>query len=155
MSCPSTFSETRFRSSFFLTTPAKKPRTECCCQSVAFMIAAMVVPLGSCSIFSTADCLDDEEAGDFDGTAFEVVAVDEAGGFDRTAAPLLAGRFAVRDDLRAVFADFDFVLLVAIWLSTGSTTASGAGTGTAPPIGGGGGAEGGRRRYWARRGGGQ
>src|ERR1700730_8601288 len=119
MRCPSTFSETRLRPSFFLTTPAKKPRTECCCESVAFMIAAIVVPLGSCSIFSTADCLDDEEAGDFDDTAFEVVAVDEAGGFDRTAAPLLAERFAVRDDLRAVFAGFGFDLLMAIWLSLG------------------------------------
>jgi len=28
----------------------KEARTECCCQSVAFMIAAIVVPLGSCSI---------------------------------------------------------------------------------------------------------
>src|SRR3984885_1790834 len=37
-----TFSDTRFSLSFFLTTPAKKPRTECCCQSVAFTTAAMV-----------------------------------------------------------------------------------------------------------------
>src|SRR5216684_7659014 len=59
---PSTFSETRLRSSFFLTTPAKKPRTECCCQSVAFMIAAIVVPFGSYSILSTADCLDGPQA---------------------------------------------------------------------------------------------
>jgi hypothetical protein len=32
--------------SFFRATPAKKPRTECCCQPVAFMIAAMVAPWG-------------------------------------------------------------------------------------------------------------
>jgi hypothetical protein len=32
---------------------------------------------------------------------------------------LLTGRFTVRDDLRVVFADFDFDFLVAIWLSTG------------------------------------
>jgi hypothetical protein len=63
--------------------------------------------------------LEDEDAGDFDDTAFEVVAVDEAGGFDRAAAPRLAGRFAVRDDLRAVFAGFDLDLLMAIWLSLG------------------------------------
>jgi hypothetical protein len=50
---------------------------------------------------------------------------------------LLVGCFTVRDDLRTVFADFDFDLLVAIWLSLGSTTASCAGTDTAPPIGAG------------------
>jgi hypothetical protein len=35
------------------------------------MIAAIVVPFGSYSIFSTADCLDDEDAGDFNDAAFE------------------------------------------------------------------------------------
>src|SRR6266852_2333837 len=108
---PSTFSETRLRSSFFLTTPAKKPRTECCCQSVAFMIAAIVVPLGSCSIFSTADCFDD--------AAFDATALVAAVGFDRAGTLLLAGCFTVRDDLRAVFADFDLDLPVAIWFSSG------------------------------------
>src|SRR5258707_10264212 len=102
MRCPSTFSETRLRSSFFLTTPAKKPRTECCCQSVAFMIAAIVVPFGSYSILSTADCLDDEAAAGFDEAAALVPAV----GFDRAGTALLAGRFAARDDFRFVFADF-------------------------------------------------
>jgi hypothetical protein len=102
------------RSSFFLTTPAKKPRTECCCQSVAFMIAAIVVPFGSYSIFSTADCLDDEAAAGFDETAFEAAALVAAVGFGRVGALLLAGCFAERDDLRADFADFDFDLLVAI-----------------------------------------
>src|SRR5712672_636638 len=53
------FLETRFSLSFFLTTPAKKPRTECCCQSVAFMMAAIVVPFGCRSSPSTASCLDD------------------------------------------------------------------------------------------------
>jgi hypothetical protein len=32
------------RPSFLRTTPAKKPRTECCCQPVAFTIAAIVAP---------------------------------------------------------------------------------------------------------------
>src|SRR6202049_4816769 len=136
MRCPSPFSETRSKFSFFLTTPAKKPRTECCCQSVAFMIAAIVVPFGSYSIFSTADCFDDEDAGDFDDAAFETAALVAAVGFDRVGTLLLAGCFTVRDDLRAVFANFDFDLLVAIWLSLGSTTASCAGTDTAPPNGG-------------------
>jgi hypothetical protein len=57
-----------------------------------------------------------------------------AGDFDRVVTVLLTGRFFVRDDLRAVRADFDFDLFVAIWLSSGSTTASGAATDTAPPI---------------------
>src|SRR6266852_1017632 len=100
---PSTFSETRLRSSFFLTTPAKKPRTECCCQSVAFMIAAIVVPLGSCNIFSTADCLDDEDAGDFDDAVLDTAALDVTAGFDRAGMLLSAGRFA----LCGIFADLD------------------------------------------------
>src|SRR3974377_515180 len=46
MRWPSVFSETRIRPSFLRTTAAKKPRTECCCQPVVFMIVAIVVPLG-------------------------------------------------------------------------------------------------------------
>src|SRR3984957_17900439 len=111
-------SETRFNLSFFFTTPAKKPRTECCCQSVAFMIAAIVVPLGPYSIFSTVDCLDNEGADDFDEAVFEA-APDAAAGFTLAETLLLAGRFAARDDLRAVLVDFAFDLLVAIWLSLG------------------------------------
>src|SRR5262249_48132753 len=40
------------------TTPARKPRTECCCQPVAFAIAAIVAPVGDCSIASTRDCFE-------------------------------------------------------------------------------------------------
>jgi hypothetical protein len=83
------------------------------------MIVAMVVPFGLRSIASTADCLDDEDAGDFDEAVFEAAALVAAAGFDRAGALLLTGRFVVRDDLRVVFADFDFDLLVAIWLSLG------------------------------------
>src|SRR3981189_38304 len=50
-------SETRLRPSFLRTTPAKKPRTECCCQSVARMIAPIVAPSGRRSIASTRACL--------------------------------------------------------------------------------------------------
>src|ERR1700738_1803116 len=114
MRWPSTFSETRLRPSFFLTTPAKKPRTECCCQSVAFMIAAIVVPFGSYSIFSTADCLGDEDAGGLAHAVFEVAALVTAVSFDRAGTLLLAGCFTVRDDLRAFFAGLDFDLLMAI-----------------------------------------
>jgi hypothetical protein len=38
------------------TTPARKPRTECDCQPVAFVSAAMVAPLGERSISMAADC---------------------------------------------------------------------------------------------------
>src|SRR6266403_4588212 len=129
-----TFSDTRFSLSFFLITPAKNPRTECCCQSVAFMIAAIVVPLGWCSSFSTADCLDVEDAGDFDDADFGATSFDAAVGFGRGATLLLA-RFAARDGFRAVL-DSGFDLLVAIWLSSGSKTASCAATDTTPPKGG-------------------
>jgi hypothetical protein len=78
------------------------------------MIAAIVVPFGWYSIFSTADCLDEEDVGDFDGVVFETVALVAVEGFDRTGTLLLAGRFALRDVLRAVFANFDLDLLVAI-----------------------------------------
>src|SRR6266849_7972790 len=118
MRSPSAFSDVSVKPSFLRTTPAKKPRTECCCQPVAFMIAAIVVPFGSYSIFSTADCLDDEDAGDFADAAFVAAALVAAVGFDRARTLLLTGRFTLRDDLRAVVADFDFDLLVAIWLST-------------------------------------
>ena len=100
------------------------------------MIAAIVVPFGSCSIFSTADCLEDEDPGDFDNAVFEAAEVFVAVGFGRSGTLLLARRFAVRDDLRAVFADFDFVFLVAIWRSLGGhATASCAATDTTPPNG--------------------
>ena len=117
-------------------TLAKNPRTECCCQSVAFMMAAIVVPLGWCSSFSTADCLDVEEVGDFEDAAFEAAAFDAARGFLRAGTLLLPVCFAARDDLRTAFADLDFDLLVAIWPSSGSTTASCAATDTTPPTGG-------------------
>src|SRR5215218_10917546 len=50
-------SETRFKPSFLRTTPARKPRTECCCHSVAVMIAAIVAPAGVRSIASMRACL--------------------------------------------------------------------------------------------------
>jgi hypothetical protein len=44
--------------SFFCTTPAKKPRTECCCQPVAFITAAIVVPVGERNISTTCACFE-------------------------------------------------------------------------------------------------
>src|SRR5882762_3234222 len=50
-------SETRLRPSFLRTTPARKPRTECCCHSVAVMIAVIVAPAGVRSIARMRACL--------------------------------------------------------------------------------------------------
>jgi hypothetical protein len=61
--------------------------------------------------------LEDDGAVAFGCAALEPLSFDKAVGFDRSGALLLAVRFAVRDDLRDVLADFDFDLLVAIWLS--------------------------------------
>src|ERR1700737_4747842 len=112
MRSPSTFSEVRLRPSFFLTIPAKKPRTECCCQSVPLMMAATVVPLGWRSIASTASCLEGEGADAFDGAALAMVA-EEVAGFDRAEPLIFSGRLAMRADLRSPFADFGLVLWVA------------------------------------------
>src|SRR2546421_2439712 len=57
MRSPSVFLDSSVRPSFLRTTPAKKPRTECCCHPVAFMIAAIVVPLGCLSSPRTVSCL--------------------------------------------------------------------------------------------------
>src|SRR6266511_1579537 len=57
---PSVFSDSSVSLSFLRTTPAKNPRTECCCQPVAFMMAAMVVPLGWLNIANTFACLEFE-----------------------------------------------------------------------------------------------
>src|ERR1700731_1197178 len=57
MRSPPAFSDFRVKPSFLRTTPAKKPRTECCCQPVAFIIVAIVVPLGCLSRARTASCL--------------------------------------------------------------------------------------------------
>src|SRR5689334_23251407 len=60
MRSPSIFSDWSGRPSFFRTTPAKKPPTENCCQLVAFMIAAIVAPLGWLSSAITVACLEFE-----------------------------------------------------------------------------------------------
>src|SRR5215831_4172964 len=51
------FSHVSVSPSFFFTTPAKKPRTECGCQPVTFEIAAMVVPPLAWSRPRTRSCL--------------------------------------------------------------------------------------------------
>src|SRR5271170_7851956 len=57
MRSPSALSDVSAKPSFLRTTPAKNPRTECCCQPVAFIMSAIVVPVGSLSSARTASCL--------------------------------------------------------------------------------------------------
>src|SRR5258708_3902401 len=46
--------------------PARKPRTECCCQSVAVMIAAIVAPAGVRSIATIRLCFVSARGADLD-----------------------------------------------------------------------------------------
>src|SRR5258706_6806949 len=64
-------SETRLSPSFLRTTPARKPRTECCCQSVAVMIAVIVAPAGVRSIAMMRACLVSGLAADLDGAGVD------------------------------------------------------------------------------------
>src|SRR5467141_1208756 len=59
-------SETRLSPSFLRMTPARKPRTECCCQSVTAMIAAIVALVGTRSIAIMRACLVSGPAADLD-----------------------------------------------------------------------------------------
>src|SRR6266566_8861138 len=55
---PSIFSETNGSFSFLRTVPARKPRTECCCQPVALTRASRLAPSGRRSNTKTLSCLD-------------------------------------------------------------------------------------------------
>src|SRR4029077_15594235 len=123
-----TLSETKFNLSLFLTTPAKKPRTECCCQSVAFMIAAMVVPLDWRSIPSTVSCFDNAWSlpAAFSGAAVLDAAADWVSRRFPDEALTVSGRLVLRFDA------LHFDLLAAIWFSLMSRTASRAATETSP-----------------------
>src|ERR1700730_9832645 len=105
-----TFSDTRFSLSFFLTTPAKKPRTECCCQSVTFMIAAIVVPFGCRNIPSTVSCLD-EPANFLAGVGFGDVGFNRAATLELAALRFFAGLYFEVEVLRADFARADLGLV--------------------------------------------
>src|SRR4051794_13644962 len=123
----------RFSLSFFLTTPAKKPRTECCCQSVAFMIVAIVAPFGCRSSRRTTSCLDDPavtfSVDRLDATALVAIALFPAPGFP-------AEDWSDGSRLAMRLEDFVFDCLVPIWLSLMSATASCAATATSPASGG-------------------
>src|SRR5438105_13262753 len=58
MRAPCAFSDRSVSPSFLRTTPAKNPRTECCCQPVHCMMLAIVAPLGRLSSPSTRACLE-------------------------------------------------------------------------------------------------
>src|SRR5204863_9966522 len=62
-------SETRLRPSFLRMTPARKPRTECCCHSLAAMIAAIVAPADVRSIAMMRACLVLGRVGDLDAAS--------------------------------------------------------------------------------------
>src|SRR5258708_29195495 len=55
---PSTLFEPSLSLRRLRTTPARKPRTECCCQPVACIMAAIVAPAGDCSMAMTRDCFE-------------------------------------------------------------------------------------------------
>src|SRR5215813_6675852 len=57
MRSPSVFSDCTVKPSFLRTTPARKPRTECCCHPVACIMASMLTPLGARSIARMRACL--------------------------------------------------------------------------------------------------
>jgi predicted phage terminase large subunit-like protein len=59
---PSTFFQPSFSLRRLRTTPARKPRTECGCQPVAFIIASIVAPVGDCSNAMTRDCFEPRSA---------------------------------------------------------------------------------------------
>src|SRR5258705_2663479 len=87
-----------------------KPRTECCCHPVAFIIAAIVAPAGDCSIAMTWDCL-------VPGSAFGGFAAPLANGTRAVAAPADADGPAAR-----FFADFDIDILRSVRGDTRRTT---------------------------------
>src|SRR6516225_934112 len=132
MRCWPNFSESSFSLSFFLTTPAKKPRTECGCQPVASTMAAIVVPLAWRSISSTVSCFDGERLpGCAEAARFTVFGSGLRAVILVARAPLGA-HLMPRDGFAVCL--FDFCLLVAIRPSLVSTTASRAATDTSPAI---------------------
>jgi hypothetical protein len=91
------------------TTPARKPRTECCCQPVVFIITAIVAPVGDCSIAMTRDCLEP-------GSAFllEVSSGAVSEGF-----AAITGAFEAADDF---FPAFDIEILRSVEAALRRTT---------------------------------
>src|SRR5438445_963056 len=98
---PSTFFELSLSLRRLRTTPARKPRTECCCQPVACIMAAIVAPAGACSMAMTRDCF---ESGLMLLPLGSIVVCCE--GF---AAPPAAA-----DEAERIFTDFDMEILYSV-----------------------------------------
>src|SRR5215813_8253669 len=99
---PSTFLDPSFSLRRLRTTPARNPRTECCCQPVAFIIASIDAPAGDFSIAITQACF---EVGSLFGR-FALRAADCAG------LPTVTG---IADGTTALFfADFDIEILRSV-----------------------------------------
>src|SRR5215813_5285756 len=96
---PSTFLDPSLSLRRLRTTPARKPRTECCCQPVAFIIASIVAPAGDLSIAITLFCLDP-------GSLFGRFALRGANWASLAAATGVADGATAR-----FFADFDIEIL--------------------------------------------
>src|SRR3954452_6923136 len=102
-------SDTTSSLSFFLTTPAKKPRTECCSQPVPFISAAMVAPFGCRSIRRMVSCFDEAPV-DLADACLGVVTL-------LAALRFTADDLIVRDSWAVRFTDFDLALMIAMSLS--------------------------------------
>src|SRR2546430_11301336 len=100
MRSPLAFSDVSVKPSFFRTTPARKPRTECCCHPVAVMIAAIVAPAGVRSIARIRACLVPGRV-----EVFSDESADRERGWD-----LLVVRAALRVEALDLDLDLDFVM---------------------------------------------
>jgi hypothetical protein len=84
------------------TTPERKPRTECCCHSVVFIMAAMVAPVGDRNIAMIRACF--EPGSVFLSLGSAAICCD---GF-------AAGTGAADDAAGRFFADFDIEILRSV-----------------------------------------
>src|SRR6266513_2167263 len=98
---PSTFFDSSLSLSRLRTTPARKPRTECCCQPVACIMAAIVDPAGDCSMVMTRDCFEP-------GLAFLPLASNAVG------CGVFAATAAALDPADRFLADFDMEILRSV-----------------------------------------
>jgi len=84
------------------TTPARKPRTECGCQPVAFIIASIVAPVGDCSKAMTRDCFEPRSA--LFGSGSPALCRDD----------FVVGTVAGADAVGRFFAGFDIEILRSV-----------------------------------------
>src|SRR5215475_9885851 len=99
---PFTFFDPSFSLRRLRTTPARKPRTECCCQPVAFIIASIVAPPRNFSMPITRACLEP-------GLSFGRFALLATNCVGLATATAVADRATAR-----FFADFDIEILRSV-----------------------------------------